>query len=401
MQSKTIYTVLVIALALGIGVVVGMWNPVSRGDESSITREFQRDPHIMERAAGADTVPRITTKFHVDPWWPRPMPNDWVFGALGGVCVDSKDHVFVISEADPQGAPWQGNKYPPPVLEFDPDGKLVNSWGDPKVVPDGIDTCYVDYEDNIWIAGEADAIAQKYSHDGSKLLLQIGTKGKFDTSDGTAEGKALNSSRELLNKPADFAVDPANGDVYIADGIGNRRIAIFDRDGKFLRQIGRQATKEEAEQGVGGVFTGQTDNLALSKDGLLYVGERDGKRIQVFDKMGNFKMNISVPRRRKDLEQKPYHRRELTIAPNIPDKAEIFGVLLSKDTQQKYLYVGTPEGLIWTVERATGKLVSAFGQKGYSTGEIRISGIAINSKGDLTVVAANRGIQLFRALGED
>ena len=369
------------------------------------TPKFRPDPYVRERAAGADTVPRITARFHVDPWWPKPLPNDWVLGATNGVCVDSKDHVFAIGRgADRAGelndeGPWQGNRYAPPVVEWDAEGNVVNSWGDPKDPPAG--ACYVDYADNIWVGGAQGSVVQKYSHDGKQLLLTIGVKGKYDTSDGTARGKPLNSSRELLNRPTDYAVDPSNGDVYIADGNGNRRIVVFDRNGKYIRQFGRQATKEDAEAGVGGAFTGTMNNLSLSKDGLLYVSDRDGKRVQVFDKMGNSKMNISVPRRRKELQREIYHREGLAIQPSIPDKSETAGILFSPDPAQKYLYVGTVEGLIWTIDRASGKLLAAFGQKGYGVGEIRISNVAINSKGDLFIVAANRGIEKFGALGED
>jgi sugar lactone lactonase YvrE len=165
---------------------------------------------------------------------------------------------------------------------------VVNSWGGPKVVASGIHDCHVDCEGNIWIGGNTDAIAQKYSR-GVKLLLQIGTKKKFDSADGTDKGAALNASQTLLNKPASFAVDPANGDVYIADGYGNRRIVVFDRNGNYNRQFGRQATQAESEAGVGGVFLGFVHCMVLSEDGLLYVADRDGKRVQVFDKSGNFK----------------------------------------------------------------------------------------------------------------
>ena len=408
MKAGTIFSVFVIVMTWSIA--SGLWSPVRYGGNlllGQATRgraESQQDPHVRLRAASADTVPRITTKFHADPWWPKPLPNDWVFGAPVGVCVDSKDHLFIVDRIGAADeAPWQGNKFGPPVFEFDPEGNLVSSWEDREMLPSTAGDCcdcYVDSMDNLWLGGANDGIVRKYSHDG-KALLTIGTKGKFDTSDGTGMGTALNSSQTLLNKPSAVAVDPGNGDVFIADGMGNRRVVVFDRAGKFLRQFGRQATKEEAEAGVGGAFTAQLDTIGLSNDGLLYVGERDGKRVQVFDKMGNFKRNISVPRRRKELQGQVYHRRGLAIAPNIPDKAEIFGVLLSRDRAQKYLYVGTPEGLIWTVERESGKPISAFGQRGYGAGEIRISGMAINSKGDLIVVAANRGIQMFRAVGED
>jgi hypothetical protein len=405
MKAKTVFSTLLVLMAGAI--VVGVWNPLS--NEGNLLRaqtpgKFQPDPYIKQRAAGSDVVPRVTMKFHVDPWWPMPLPNDWVLGATVGVCVDSKDHVFAIGRgADRAGelndeGPWQGNKYAPPVLEWDADGKLVNSWGDPKDAPAGF--CHLDYEDNIWIGGGNGSVLQKFSHDGKQVLLTIGTKGKFDTADGTARGKALGTGRDLLNRPAGFAVDPSNGDVYIADN-NDRRIVVFDKAGKYVRQFGRQATKAEAESGAGGAFTGAMDGFALSNDGMIYVGDRDGKRVQVFDKMGNFKMNVSVPRRRKELWTQKYLREGLAIAPDIPDKSEVAGILLSPDKEQKYMYVGTVEGLIWTIYRQTGERLSAFGQKGYGVGEIRISDIAINHKGDLFIVAANRGIEKFKAVGKD
>ena len=214
----------VFTLAIITAIVAGIWNPFSRdllrGQVSSTSINFQ-----------------------VDPFWPRPLPNDWVTGNVGGTCVDANDHVFIVNRtADPNNLTAQEKEVgrpAPPVIEFDPEGNVVNFWGDPQVVPSGIHDCYFDYEGNLWIGGNTDAIAQKYSRDG-KLLLQIGTKGKFDTSDGTEKGTALNASHTLLNKPSSFAVDPANGDVYITDGYGSRRVVVFDRNGNYLRQFGRQ-----------------------------------------------------------------------------------------------------------------------------------------------------------------
>jgi hypothetical protein len=82
-------------------------------------------------------------------------------------------------------------------------------------------------------------MVQKYSHDGSKLLLTIGKKGVFDSSDGTAKGKPLNSNAAAFYMPSSIFVDRQNGDVYVSDGEGaggNRRVAVMDRTGKFLRQ---------------------------------------------------------------------------------------------------------------------------------------------------------------------
>src|ERR1019366_5011189 len=157
----------------------------------------------------------------VDPSFPKPLPEKWVFGELGGVCVDAQDHVFVLSRGDLWPKEAAIAIPAPPVIEFDPDGKVVNSWGDRNKLPKQLHGCSIDYQGNIWIAGRFDSIVQKWSHDGSKMLLQIGTKGKFDSADftdstiisGTAS-RAMNSSHENMNSPTDVAVDPTNGDVY-------------------------------------------------------------------------------------------------------------------------------------------------------------------------------------------
>ncbi len=114
-------------------IVLGMWNP------------FVREGNVLRGQASP-----TSTKFQVDPFWPKSLPNDWLTGAVGGECVDSRDHVFIMSRtADPGNLTDREKeiwKPAPPVIEFDLEGNVVNSWGDPKVVPTGLHDCYFDYE---------------------------------------------------------------------------------------------------------------------------------------------------------------------------------------------------------------------------------------------------------------
>src|SRR5207244_2516606 len=275
-------------------IVAGIWNPFSRdllrGQVSSTSINFQ-----------------------VDPFWPKPLPNDWVTGNVGGTCVDANDHVFIVNRtADPNNLTAQEKEVgrpAPPVIEFDPEGNVVNFWADPKVVPSGIHDCY-----------------------------------------------------------------------------GNRRVVVFDRNGNYLRQFGRQATEAESEAGMGGAFLGIVHCLALANDGLLYVSDRDGKRIQVFDKMGNFKKNIFIKRRRADL----------------PGNGSPWWILFSRDKAQKYMYVA--DGLnevIWTLDRESGQTLSGFGRLGHMAGEFTfLHTIAMNSKGDLFIgeTFGGRRVEKFKAL---
>jgi hypothetical protein len=114
-------------------------------------------------------------KYEVDPFWPK-LPNNWVVGPLGGTCVDTRDHVFVLHRqeelteavltARDQFAGGAARIKAPPVTEFDPEGNLVNSWGDMKVFGNYLHDCQVDKDGNLWIAAARSGFVQKFSHDG-------------------------------------------------------------------------------------------------------------------------------------------------------------------------------------------------------------------------------------------
>src|SRR5215471_17791315 len=266
-------------------------------------------------------------KYEVDPYWPKPLPNGWVTGSVGGVCADAQDHVFIVNRQNLTDNELDAGFQAPVVIEFDPDGNMVNSWGDTTLLGAGRHACYVDNDNNVWLPSNQDGIVQKFSHDGSKLLLQIGTKGIVDSSDGTVGGIALNASHTGFFRPGGIAVDQANGDVYISDGEepgSNHRVAVFDRNGHFLRQWILKRTKTEEEAGAGDEFMQVPHCVAIGNDGLVYVCDRRGDRVQVFDKMGKFERNIWIK----------------TGTPNLPDpRGTAWWVAFSRDPQQRYMYV--------------------------------------------------------------
>lgn len=237
--------------------------------------------------------------YEIDPFWAK-LPDNWVVGPLGGACIDARDHVFLLHRqeglteamvtARDRFDGTQTRMKAPPVMEFDPQGNLINSWGDAKVLGSYLHDCQVDKDSNVWIAAARSGFVQKYSHDG-KLLLQIGKSGVFDSSDGTAKGKPLNSNAAQFFGPSAVDVDPENGDVYVADGHGggNTRIAVLDKNGMFLRQWRLHHT--DAEKNIEEL----PHCMRLSNDGLVYVCDRQANRLQAFDKMGNFKRNIDIP----------------------------------------------------------------------------------------------------------
>ncbi len=203
--------------------------------------------------------PAKAQKFEVDATWPKPFPTErdpvngrdkvWIPGEVAGTCIDSRDHVFIVNRGNLIPPEDVKGVVAPPVIEFDREGNVVASWGDRNVLPNGVHGCFVDYQDNVWIAGNGDGIVQKYSHSGT-LLLQIGTRGICDnppanTCGNSGANAAANQSSTLLNQPADMYVDPnpdpvtgERGSVYIADGYGNHRVVVFSAAGQYLRQWG-------------------------------------------------------------------------------------------------------------------------------------------------------------------
>lgn len=329
-------------------------------------------------------------QFKYDATWPRPLPEGWVLGAVGSVCVDARDHVFVMTRGTP--APKERNLATPApaVMEFDAEGTLVNSWGNREVMAQTAHGCFIDKDGNFWSAGNNDGIVQKYTHDGGKMLLQIGTKGVMDSADGTATGVGLNASRTSLFKPAQVAIDPGNGDIYVSDGYGNKRVVVFDRDGHYLRQWGRQATQAETDAGVGGVFLGPVHCVLIGNDGLVYVCDRMGDRVQVFDKMGNFKRNIVI-------HTKTAHR---TNSENAVGTAG--SIAFSTDPGQTFMYVANgSDNVVHILDRATGAVLSTFGRPGNQPGDLTDPhSIAVNSKGDIIIGEVPYGgkLQMWRAI---
>jgi len=332
-------------------------------------------PQAKEDEGKAGTVPR----FVVDPYWPKPLPNRWVTGPVGGICVDRNDHVFGINRGGLTALETQVGKIPsPPVIEYDSDGNIVAAWGDPNVLPLAIHGCFVDHENNLWIGGSGGGMVQKWTHNGSSLLLQIGSRTTCDGPCG--ETASLNSSRTVLNEPADIAVDPLNGDVYIADGYGNHRIVVFDAKGQFLRQWGSAGTGLGQFSPLGG---GHPHCAVFGPDDLLYTCDRGNDRIQVFDKLGTLRQVIPV---KPGTAYSPH-------PDGTPGRLAIGSALDVAFFGQNDRYIldtDTGNEVLWILDREAGRrydppqIVGGFGSAGHNAGNFTLlHGLAVDSKGNL------------------
>jgi peptidylamidoglycolate lyase len=271
--------------------------------------------------------------------WPI-LPNDFVLGQVSGVAVDSHNHVFIFHRAE---SSWStDHTHPiasPTILCFDgATGKLLASWGDHRFLePHGL---RIDRDDNIWVTDRALHQIFKFTHDG-KLLMTIGTE------------RTAGVDATHFDKPADVAFD-SNGNIYVADGYGNNRIAKFSPDGKFLLDWGKK-----------GAGPGEFDlphSVAVDSNGLVYVADRNNARIQVFDNSGKFlrEWKSTELGRPWSLTIGPDNLLYVVdggdLKPNPPDRSQLLKLDLSGKILAKWSRFGNYDGqLYWGHDLAVGK----------------------------------------------
>ena len=374
-------TFLALLVALGLGL---------RGLESTAAAE----------ARSAVTAPR----FEVDPFWPKPLPNHWLLGSTIGLSVDAQDHVWIVhrggstlnarTEMLPPGVGAGGGAddccfAAPPILEFDPEGRLVRSWGGPGEGyewPASNHGLFVDDKGAVWIGGNdpKDAHIVKFTKDG-KFLKQFGHQGK----------NAGSNDKENFGSVAKIFVDPKANEAYVADGYLNKRVAVIDADtGVFKRYWGAYGNKPDdtdlgkydPEAPLAQQFRNPVHCAELANDGLVYVCDRANDRIQVFSKDGKFV-------------------KEKVIAKRTLGDGSVWDIAFSRDPAQKYIYLADGKNeKIYVIERATLEILSTFGDGGRQPGQFfGVHSIATDSKGNLYTTETYEGKRLqkfvYRGIG--
>jgi DNA-binding beta-propeller fold protein YncE len=217
---------------------------------------------------------------------PYRVIRDWAhidgraWGGSNGVAIDKDGKtVWATDRCSPGTTPGCANTSVNPVHHFDESGKEIKSFGGGMFAwPHGI---HVDRDGNVWItdartdpATSKGSVVVKFSPDG-KVLMTLGKPG------------VKGNPPEALTEPTDVVTDPGNGDVYVAEShtdvtdpnlIG--RISVFDKNGKFLRTIGKAGT------GPGEFRTPHA--LEFDSMGRLIVADRHNHRVQILTKDGRF-----------------------------------------------------------------------------------------------------------------
>ena len=331
-----------------------------------------------EAQAPATTVPI----FEYDPTFPKPMRENWAIGPIGGMAVDRQDHLYVVqrpgSLTSNERFTGSGDTPPkadccipaPPVLEFDQTGTLLRSWGGPGQGYDWPQTehgVFVDAKDNVWLAGSG----QNDSH-----LLKFTREGKFLQQFGKPGPNGGSADTRNLGQPANLTIDPVSNEIYVADGYRNRRVIVLDADTfAFKRMWGAYGNKpDDTPLGAYNPDAPPAQqfrlphNIAISRDGFVYVADRPNNRIQVFRKDGTYVKETFVSKR--------------TLL-----QGAASGFALSTDPQQRWLYmIDGANHHVWILERQSLRIVARFGQQGLWGGALNVPhAIAVDSRGNVYV----------------
>lgn len=315
----------------------------------------------LAQSASAATSDQMAPQFVVDPYWPQPLPNKWLLGRTIGIAVDERDHLYVVHRD--QDSMFMNQELgldlgraecctaAPPILEFDSAGNLVNAWGGPgegytwpasnhgiEVAPDG----------NVWIGGNGsgDSHVLVFTRDG-EFIREIGIPGEpVDSLSTTSFGRV-----------AEIAIDADAGEAYLADGYGNKRVAVVDvATGAFKRFWGAYGNTPaddrvvyDPNEPLPQQFVGPVHCAEPSHDNLIYVCDRGADRIQVFRPDGTFV-------------------KEGQIAP-LTLSGSTWDIAFSRDEDQEFLFVADGSNFkVHILDRQSLEVLAEFGDGGRQPG---------------------------------
>jgi hypothetical protein len=351
---------------------------------------------IVQRTAEAQAKNTVMApRFEIDPMWPKPLPNHWIYGNVIGVGVDTKDNIYIIHRGagSLEAKEIYATTTPPsseccvpapPVVEFDAAGNFVRAWGGPGQGyewPDSNHGITPDSKGNLFIGGNGPQDGQ---------ILKFTQDGKFVKQFGFAYASAGSNDMWAFSKVAKISLDEKANEAYVADGYGNHRVAVIDMDtGKIKRYWGAYANKpDDTNLGrynptapLAQQFRNPVHCAEPTNDGLVYVCDRPNDRIQVFQKDGKFVKEFRVE--------------SATLS-----NGSVWDLVLSEDKDQRFIFTADgANGQVSTLLRDSGERIAVWGRHGRQPGQFKwVHNIAIDSKGNLYTaeVGFGRRVQKFK-----
>ena len=357
--------------------------------EAGAPMDMASDPAVNDGA--------MAPIFEVDPLWPKPFPNHWLLGSTIGVAVDSRDHIWIIHRGNLANNEMPAALDPPvaedccfaapPVLELDAEGNLVGSWGGPGPGydwPTSNHGIVVDDMDNVWIGGNGagDSHVLKFSRSGD-FLMQVGESGYGIDS----------NARNHYSRVAKLRFDAGANEMYLADGYGNKRVAVIDATTGDLKRFWGAYGNVPNDDDLGAYdpsaapsqqFRNPVHCADPTDDGFVYVCDRPGDRIQVFQKDGTFVD-------------------EIIVAGNTLGSGSAWDVAFSPDPAQSFIYMtdGVNEK-VHVIRREGLQYLYNFGDGGRTPGQFYgAHSVATDSRGNIFVTETYEGkrVQKFVYMG--
>ena len=322
---------------------------------------------------------RSLPSFAVDAAWPK-VPAKWKLGDVSSIAIDAQDNVWVLHRPRTL-KPEEAGRAAPPVIVFDTAGNYIKAWGGANngyEWPEREHGIHIDYKGFIWIGGNNCATGgiaglKPVSDD---ALLKFTQAGKFVMQIGRSNQSKGNADTRNLHRPADQWVYPQTNELFVADGYGNHRVAVFDANsGAFKRMWGAFGNKPMDDDHCQVVTpTSFSDPgprqlsivhaIRVTRDGTVYVADREYRRVQMFNKDGKFVKQLV----RTDI---PFAR-DLALSPD-----------------QQFLYVGGGNG-IFIVDRKTLEIMGNIQPQGIIGAGHHI---AADSKGNIYIAQTTAGMQ--------
>ena len=324
---------------------------------------------------------RALPQFEVDKSWPR-VPPEWKIGDVSSFASDAAGNVYLLHRPRTLKDPDFGHAAPP-VLVFDPDGHFIRGWGGDVPGyewPQREHGIYVDNKGFVWISGNncpSNGLA-RLKPVADDQLLKFTPEGKFVLQIGHSNQSKGNADTENVHRAADFNVYAPTNELFVADGYGNHRVIVFDADtGAFKRMWGAFGNVPKDDDHCDIVRVTNFDppgppqfsivhSVRVSKDGIVYVADRENRRIQSFTTDGKFLKQLI--------------KSNTTFARS---------VALSPDPDQQFLYVGDGDSIA-VVDRKALEYLGAIKPPGSIGGGHLIT---TDPKGNIYVAATGMGMQ--------